>query len=446
MKVTQEKLEGSQAVLNIGVEPVEMEEYLTEAYHHLVKRVQIPGFRRGKTPRPVLERFIGKEALVAEALEHLVPRVYEQALKEQGLEAIAQPQIEILQKEPAVIRATIPLRPTVKLGDYRQIRLTPESVTITEEQISEVQEELRRQQAPWEPVERPVSQGDLVTMDVLGKEGEKTVLEDKEVQYQVAADSPAPVPGFSSKLEGMAKGEEKEFSIPFPAEHPSPNLAGKEYLFKVAVKEVKERKLPELNDDFAKGLGQGLDNLAQLRERIESNLKTRAGEAARRRFEESVLEAVAECSKAEYPAVLVEQEIERLLSQQAQAFQGGEKGLEAYLKNIGKTAQELQEELRPIAIKRIVQSVVLEEVEKQEAISASPEEVEAEVEKMSSGAGDKAGEIRQLFSTPQARGSLEQIITRRKTLQRLADIAEGKVAEPQAQAEATPGTEKQEPQ
>ena len=162
MKVTNEKTENSQVFLTIEMEPSEVEESTEKAYKKLVKRVNIPGFRKGKAPRAVLERHVGKETLFNDMLEELVPQAYEKALEEQAIEAIAQPQIEVVQKEPVIFKAVVPLRPVVKLGDYHQIRLEPEPVEVTEEMVDAVMEQLRHQHGTWEPVERPVALGGIM--------------------------------------------------------------------------------------------------------------------------------------------------------------------------------------------------------------------------------------------------------------------------------------------
>ncbi len=209
MKVKLEPREKRVTVLEIEVDAPEMEKGMEEAYHHVVKRVRVPGFRLGKAPRSILENYAGKSMMLQEAIEHLVPDLYEQAIKEQNIEAVAEPTIEILKTEPVVFKATVSLRPTVELGDYKQLRIPTETVEITEQQVNSTIEQLRQEQAPWEPADRPVILGDLVTMDVVGKEDGKTVADQKGVQYLVVADSQAPVPGFAAQVEGMEKGKEK---------------------------------------------------------------------------------------------------------------------------------------------------------------------------------------------------------------------------------------------
>ncbi len=167
MKITNEKIENSQVFLTIEMEPAEVEKSLEKSYHRLVKKTRIPGFRQGKAPRPVLERYIGKESLLQDALNNLVPEAYTEAIKEQEIEAFAQPHIEITQTVPLVFKATVPLRPEIKLEDYHLIQVKPEDVVeLTDEDVSAAIEQLRHQHATWEPVERQVDLSDLVILDI----------------------------------------------------------------------------------------------------------------------------------------------------------------------------------------------------------------------------------------------------------------------------------------
>jgi trigger factor len=428
VKVTREKTENSQAFLRVEMESAEVEEYLTESYHRLVKKTNIPGFRRGKAPRAILERYIGREGLLDDALDHLLPQAYEKAIKEQGIDAIASPSIEIAQTEPVVFTAIVPLRPTIKLGDYRQIRVTPEPVELTEDDVNTVIEQLRRQHSTWEPVERPVDFDDLVTLDIESHIEGKPFLNQQGVQYQVLHDQPLPVPGFAEQLPGMKGGDEKEFKIQLPKDYPRGELAGKEAHFKVRVTEVKQRRLPELDDEFATLVNPDLKTLASLRERISTNLRLRAEEKAKEEFEQRVIEAVVEISQVEFPPVLVEVEIARLLDRQARWLQAGGSGLEEYLGRINKTGAELREELRPLATKRVTRSLVLEKIAGEEKFEVSDSEINAELEKLAQSAtGNKKDEVKKFLDSPQARSSVEQLLTRRKTIQRLVKIAGGSI-------------------
>jgi len=428
MKVSNQSIENSQAILHIEAESQEMEESLNKAYHHLVKGIDIPGFRKGKAPRHVLERYIGKEELQKEALEHLIPQLCNQVIEEQKMEVIAQPQIEILQVDPVVFKSTFPLRPQVELGDYQHIRLAPEPAEVTEEEINSVMEQLRQRRAVWAPVEHPVSFEDLVTIDIEERGEGNSINSYQGRQFPVIQDSPIPLPGFAEHLVGMEKGEEREFSLSYPDDYELKELAGKQYNFKVKLVEVKEKHLPDLNDEFAKSLGQGIETLDALRESTATSLTNIAEERARRDFEQKVVGAVVDLAKVEFPPILVEQEIDRLLSERDRMFRR-QGGLESYLKTFNKTEEEVREELRPGATERVLQSLVLGKVAEEEKIEVGPAEIDAEIEKMIGSTEENAEELHKIFNTQQGRRWIEERLITQKTVQHLVEIATGDATE-----------------
>jgi len=423
MKVSTEPIENSQVALNIEMEPVEVDKYLEKAYNRLVRRVSVPGFRKGKAPRDILERHIGKDALFREALEDLIPATYKEALEKQEIDAIAQPQFELIQTEPLIFKAVVPLKPAVKLGDYTQIRIESKLVEISEEDIETAIEQLRHQQAILSPIDRPVQFDDIVTIDIEGERDGESFPIRKDVVYEVIREARLPLPGFAEKLEGMSKGEEKSFVLSYPPDYEMKELAGKEHAFKVTATEIKEKKLPEVDDEFVKNLGK--EDLASLREQIASNLKARAEERARLELEQKAVDAAVGLSEVEYPPVLAEREIDRLLSDEARNFTESITGLENYLRSLNKTIDDHREELRPIANRRVVRSLVLGKIAEAEKIEVDDSEIDAEIEKMAKDADKQADEIRRFFSLPQARESIKQFLVGRKTVERLVRIATG---------------------
>jgi len=431
MKVTREKEENCQVFLRIEMEPAEVEKSLEESYRRLVKKANIPGFRKGKAPRAVLERYLGRDSLLDDALNNLLPQAYEQAVKEQEIEAIATPSIEIAQTDPVVFTATVPLKPTIELGDYHQIQLTPEPVELTKDEVNAVIEQLRHQHGTWEPVEHPVGVDDLVTLDIESHVEGKPFINQQGAQYQVLPDQPLPAPGFAEQLSGMKGGEEKEFKLQLPEDYPRGELAGKEAQFKVKVAEVKQQRLPKLNNEFARLVNPEFKTLASLRKQVSTNLRLRAEQKAREEFEERVIDAVVDISQAEFPPVLIEMEIDHLLDQQARWLQNSGVGLEEYLSRINKTGEELREELRPLATKRVTRSLVLGRLAEEEKIEVSDAEIDAELENMAQSVTGNEDEVQKRLNSPQARSSMEQLLATRKTIQRLVEIAGGSTDAPE---------------
>jgi len=426
MKVSTERIENSQVVLEVEAQPEEVERSLEDAYRRLVKRTDVPGFRRGKAPRAMLERYIGREALLEEALDRLVPQLLSQAIEEQGIDAIAQPGVEITQTDPVTFKATVPVRPTVELGNYRESSIAPEPAEVAEDEVNRAVEQLRYRHAPWEPVDRPIKFGDLVTIDAVGTVDEKNVLDRKDLQFEVVEGLPFPLPGFAEELKGIEKGKEKEFTISFPADYGTRELAGKECLFKVLVSEVKEQKLPELNDEFAKSIGEGFETLSALRERVASNLRLMAEDRARRQHEEKVIDALVELAKADFPPILVERGIDHLIAEQEREFRQNRVSLEEHLRSRRKTEEELREELRPLARRRVTESLVLAKVAEEEKIEVSEEEIDGEIEAMAQGAGERGEELKKQLNSPPSRQSVKELILTTKTVKTLVEIASGK--------------------
>jgi len=423
MKVSTDKIEGSQVVLNIEVEAEEMEGAIQQAYRRLGAKTTVPGFRKGKAPSAILEQYFGKGALVEDAAEHLVPELYDRAIREQEVEAIAQPQIEVLQADPLAFKATVAVRPAVKLDDYHQIEFALEPVVVTEEEVTEALENIRYMQAPWEPVERPASLGDLLAIDVEGTVGDKSVINEKEGWYRLSPDLPSALPGFAEQLEGAEKGEERVFTLTLPPEQG--DFAGQECNFRVLVNEIKQKNLPELDDEFAKGLGQGLETLDSLKEKIAADLKSRKEWEAKNNLEEKAIKALVDLAQVDFPDIMVQQEIEHLIAEREQ-HSGGRASLENYLNSVKKTEDEFRNELRPMAERIVIRSVVLQRFAELEGVEVSAADIEAEVENMKQRASDEG--VRRLLDSPSARESLGRNMFIRKAIDRLFKIATGEEA------------------
>ena len=424
MKVTNEKTENRQAYLKIEVEPSEIETSTEKAYHRLVKRVNIPGFRRGNAPRAIFERHFGKHELFHEMLDDLVPDVYTKALKEQNIEAVAEPQIELESEEPVIIKAVVPLKPVVSLGDYKTIDLKPQPVEVTDAMVDSVVEQLRHQHATWEPAERPAEFGDLVTLDVESTMKGEPFVNQKGVQYQVTKGTLSPAPGFAEELTGIKKEEEKEFKLQYPADYPQKEVQGNEAAFKVKIIEIKQEKLPEVTDEFAKQVATDIGNVAAMRQKISDDLKKRVEDRCKRDFEDKVIETVTALSQVEYPPVLVDFEVERSLERSLRYIQNSGQNIDAYLKSINKTVDQLREELKPSSAKRVAESLVVGKISEQEQIKVDHAEIDAEIEDMiKNSSGDKE-ELRKVLETQRNHESIEDTLVARKTIQRLTEIAQ----------------------
>jgi trigger factor len=379
----------------------------------------VPGFRKGKAPRFILEQHIGKGALLEEALEELIPQLYKEAIDLQKIEPIERPQMEIIQTEPVVFKAVVPVKPTVELGDYRNLKLQPEPVEITDKEIDAAVELKRQEQAVLSPVDRPVQFGDLVTLNIEANIGEKPFLNHKDIVYEVNKDSRVPLPGFAEKLKGAKKGKGKDFTLIIPPDYRIKEFVGKECFFKVAVTEVKERQLPELNDEFSQTCG--YDNLTSMKEALCVDLKDKAKQLGDQKLRETAVDAVVEISQVHYPPILENKEIDRLLEREARRL--GFTKLNDYLNATNSTEEKLRDSLRPTVKKQIARLIVLDEIARIEKIEIDESEVDNqtnEIVKSEEGEGDK---IRQFLQLPQVKESMRETLRRNKTVDWLVKIA-----------------------
>jgi trigger factor len=421
MKVSTEDLENCRIALNIEAEASELDKSLDEAYHHLVKEVFVPGFRKGKAPRAVLEQHIGKKTLLEEALEHLVPQLYRQAIESKDIRPIAEPELEITQTEPLVFKAIVSLKPEVKLGDYHGIRLDASpQVEVTENEVGDAMEEFRKEQGAWVPAGRPSQLGDLVTINIQADVEGKPWLNHKDILYEMNKDSRSPVPGFASCLEGTEKNKEKTFNLTIPDDYPIKEMRGKEGSFKVTVTEIKEKQLPELNDELAKGAGYA--GLQDMKEKLAADLRSKAEARNRLELKQKAFDALVEMSEVNYPPILEDEEIDGLLKSEAQRL--GFREMADYLRRANKTEEEIKQELLPIAKKRLIQGLVLGKLAEEEKIEIGASEVDNKIDEITNDAGDKE-KARQVFSLPQFKQSIEQSLRTQKTMDRLLQIAAG---------------------
>ena len=274
MKVSTQRLPESQVLIEIEVDGKQMERSMDRAYRKLVKRIDVPGFRKGKTPRAMLERHIGRERLLQEAIDLLVPEAYNQALEENEIDAIDQPQIEMTGSEPLSFKATVPVRPTIELGDYKALRVPPEPVDVDEKDVEQSVDELRRRYAVHEPVDRAVAVGDIIRASVRMVVDKREVYKDDDVELHLREGQTIMLEGLVEAIVGAKKGEPLEVGLEMP-EDGGGQLAGKTVNVSVMVKEIKDEKLPELDDEFAQSVGEGFATLLELRDRLRNDIKER---------------------------------------------------------------------------------------------------------------------------------------------------------------------------
>lgn len=433
MRVSTERTPDSQVVLEIEIEPDQMERSLDKAYRRLVQRTEIPGFRKGKAPRDMLERHLGRERLVHEALDVLIPEAYNKAIDEQDIDPIGQPRLDIVQEEPLIFKATVPVRPVVEMGDYSGLRVERPSAIVDQADVDAAVEELRHRYALHEPVERPVKMGDIVRAEVRGHIDGREVFKDDDFEFTPRDGATVLLPGFSEGVIGAEKGAPKEVAVTTPPG--SQPLSGKTGTFTVVVKEVKEEQLPALDDEFARQVGEGFASVQALREHLEGRIRERLEAEAEERYRDEALDALVQrTEKLEYPPVMLDRELDHLLRDQARA--AGQE-MESYLDQLGKPLDEIKDALRPTAEERVRRSLVLTSLAEGEEITVEAAEVETEIENIVNSSGPQAPQLRQLFDSPGGREAIERSLLTRKTLDRLIQIVSGPAPKPARKAAAT---------
>lgn len=439
VKVSTERLPQSQVALQVEVDNERLEQAMESAYRRLAAKVRVPGFRPGKAPRAVLERHLGEDAIRQEAIDRLMPQVYKEALEQEAIEPIDRAEYELVTEQPLVAKFTVPVRPSVDLGDYASLRVPREPVFVEPERVQEGLEALRRRYATLEPIARPVRWGDIVRADVEGTLDGAVFVREEDAEFRLQEGRTISLPGFVEALVGHEKGEDFQFEVTAPEDLPDQRLRGRPARYRVRIKETKQEVLPELDDDFARQVGEGFPSLAALRSRVEEDLRQALEREAEHHYHDQILDALLERVGLEYPPVLVERETDRLLREQLGGSQarsgrggaGSRDQLERYLQRLGKSEEELRAELRPLAEARVRRSLVLSEVTEAEHIDVTDAEVEAEISRLASGASSQADEVRRLFANENAKENLRRSLITRKTLERLVEIASADGATPE---------------
>lgn len=414
----------TEAVLEIEVPSEDVDKAIQRAYLKVVKRANIPGFRKGKAPKAIVERFLGKGVLLQEALDDLLPETYGKAIETSSLQPVDSPKMEILQLEEGKslkYKATVEVKPDVKLGDYRGIRNKVEMKLqeVTEEDVERELERLREQNARLVVDEdKSVKKDSYVLVELSGEIGGEPLPNQTVEGITLHVGSEMIAPGFDDQITGMKVGEEKDIRLEYPEDYFDEGLRGKEASFHVIVREVKKRELPELNDDFAQEV-KGLKSLQELKDDLANTLRGIAEARARAEFEEEVVRKVVDEAEVELPPSLVERRTQTLTGELMRELAMRNITWQEYLNQTGKTEDQIKEQLRAQAEEGVKRSLVIEAVIKNEGISASTEEVEKEAEKWAAiyRASKEGGNP---FLEGQGREMVEDGILRRKAVRFLA--------------------------
>jgi trigger factor len=441
LKVTTEDLGDRQVLLTIEVDEERIEKALRSTARRVSKQYSIPGFRRGRAPYHVILRRFGREALLKDALDDLGQDVIQDAMEGEDLELYGPGHLEDMQLDPLIFKVRVPLKPSVDLGDYRELRVEPPPVSVDEKDIEAELERLRQDNVVLEPGgDRSAQMGDMVTLDVKADVEEKAYLDHEDHNVVLDAGDDSFAPGFSEQIVGMAAGEEKTFTLTLPdGEESDADVAGKEALFAVTLHDVRGRILPDLDDDLARTVGD-FDTLEELRQDIRSRFEESEQRQADQAYTEEVLEALVASADIQYPPDMVEDQIDNNIKGIERQFESQGLSTDDFFKLSGQTEEAFRESLRPRAERSIRRGLVLGELARRENLDVEDEEIHGRIALMSASWGERAAEAHQMLSTPEAVRSVSSDLLADKAVQRLVAIAKGQ-APPLEDAAAKEGEE-----
>ena len=447
MKVTTERLPDCEVKLTVEIEAERLEKPLRQMARELSHQVRIPGFRPGRAPFNVIVRRLGREALLGEVVEREGQSWYEEALEEAEMEPYDKAQAEITSYDPLVMTFTLPVAPVVDLGKYRDLRLDWQPPVVSDEDVEKELARLQQATASLEPRERPAELEDVVTLDIEGRIGDEVVVDVQERAVTLKPGINYPLAGFAEKIVGSSPGEDREFSLTYPADHPNAAWAGQEAHFKVHMHNLKVRVTPELDDELARTMGD-YETLDEWRASIREQLEAKALEQAEHDYADSVVDALVEQAHIEFPATVVERQLDSMMEEADESLQQRGLGLENYLVMTGQNREDYRESLRETAEKRTKRGLALTELIEVERLEVSETDIEAEIDRMAKAVGDQGENFRKVFDNEKMRESLRNGLLSQAALETLKDMARGEYVpqdtpepEPEEEGEGKPAPE-----
>jgi trigger factor len=420
-----EKLEGNQGVLTVEVEANEVNTALDEAFKKVVKKVSVPGFRKGRIPRPIFEKRFGVEALYQDALDILLPKAYSEAVEEVNIEPVDRPEVDVEQMEKdqnLIFKATVTVKPEVKLGEYKGLEVEEADTTVTDDEVEAELKSLQEKQAELVVVENgTVENGDTVVMDFEGFVDGEAFEGGKAENYSLEVGSGSFIPGFEEQLVGLEAGAEKDVEVSFPEEYHAEELAGKPATFKVKLHDIKRKELPELDDEFAKDVNEEVETLAELKSTLKEKLEADKKHTAEHQKQDTVVEKAAENAEIDLPEVMVTNEQDRMIQEFEQRLQGQSMNLDLYYQFSGQDETALRNQMKEDAEKRVRTNLTLEAIAAAENIEAGEEEVEQELEKMAEMYNMEVAQIKQMLQLQGGTDALKQDLKIRKAVEFLVE-------------------------
>ena len=387
MSLQVEKMEKNMAKLTIEVSAEDLEKAMQNAYQKAKGRITIPGFRKGKAPRKMIEQMYGKGIFLEDAVNALIPEHYSKAMGESELEIVSQPKIDLVHA----------VKPEVTLGEYKGVEVPKSDVTVTDEDVdAEVKKEQEKNSRTITVEDRAAQLNDTVTIDFEGSVDGVAFDGGTATEYPLTLGSNTFIPGFEEQLVGANTGDDVEVKVTFPEEYQAKELAGKEAIFKCAVKKIEAKELPELDDDFAKDVSE-FDTLAEYKEHVKTNLEERKVNEAKRAKEDAAVDKAIENAQMDLPDAMVETQCQQMLDDFSRRMQSQGLSMDQYFQFTGMTAEKMMEDMKPQAVKRIQTRLVLEKIAEVENIQPTEEEVNEEISKMAETYKMEADKLKELL-------------------------------------------------
>ena len=400
MSLQVEKMEKNMAKLTIEVSAEDLEKAMQAAYQKAKGKIAIPGFRKGKAPRKMIEQMYGKGIFLEDAANALIPEHYSKALEECELEIVSQPEIDVVQAEPGkafIFTAEVAVKPEVTLGDYKGLEVPKSEVEVTDEDVdAEIKKEQEKNSRTVTVEDRGAENGDITTIDFEGFVDGVAFEGGKGTDYPLTLGSGSFIPGFEDQLVGAKAGDHVEVNVTFPEEYQAAELAGKAAVFQCDVKKVEAKELPELDDDFAQDVSE-FDTLAEYKEDVKKNLTEKKEKEARAAKENAAVDKAIENAQMEIPDAMVDTQVRQMINDFASRMQSQGLTMEQYFQFTGMTVEKMQEEMKPQALKRIQTRLVLEKIVEVENIQPTEEEVNEEISKMAEMYKMEADKLKELF-------------------------------------------------
>lgn len=425
MKVTVENGENQQVTLTIEVEAAEVNKAVDQACKRLANRVSIPGFRKGKAPRMIVERHVGKDAVLQEAFDIVAPKALSKAFDEQKIDSVTRPSVDIETLEEGkdlVFKATVTPRPEVKLGDYKGLNVPKNEVSITDEDVEKQLKTFQDRQGKLvdAPEGAEVKDGDFTTLDFKGFVDGEAFDGGEGKDYPLQIGSNSFIPGFEDQLVGAKIGEERDVNVKFPEEYHAKELAGKDATFKCTIRSIKTKELPAIDDELAKKVSK-FETLDELKADIRKNLEENAERTAENDQKSAAIEMATNNITVDIPAVMIDNRVTSMIQEMAMRLEQQGMKLEQYLQYAGTDIAKLREQYRETAEKNVKTDLMLEEVAKAEDIKVEAKDLDEEVATMAAAYGATPQQVQKIIKEQGRIGDLAASVLRKKTAQFIID-------------------------